>query len=98
MTKSNLYIVILRFSENKKMAPQFMKAHLQWIDKGFNDKIFLLTGSLVNHSGGTILAYNTSFENLQEFIQTDPFVKENIVTPEILGITPSRIHENIALE
>ncbi len=81
-----MFVVLLKFSENKSQAGEFMDAHNQWIKQGFNDDIFLLVGSLQPGLGGSIIAHNTSLEELQNRVNNDPFVSENIVTAEILDI------------
>ena len=85
-----MFIVLLRFSENKGKASQFMEGHKDWIKRGFDDGVFLLTGSLQPNSGGGIVAHNSSLAELQARVNDDPFVAEKIVRAEILEITPSR--------
>ena len=85
-----MFIVLLRFSENKGQAGQFMEGHKEWIKRGFDDGVFLLAGSLQPSLGGGIMAHNTSLPDLQSRVNADPFVAENVVTAEILEITPSR--------
>lgn len=91
-----MFIVTLRFSANKAQAPQFMAEHNNWIKQGFEDGIFLLTGSLQPSAGGAILAHNTSRADLQVRVQEDPFVAENVVSADILEITPGRTDERLA--
>lgn len=85
-----MFIVFLKFSENKGKASQFMAGHSEWIKRGFDDGVFLLVGSLQPNLGGGIVAHNTSLSNLQSRVNTDPFVVEKVVEAEILEITPSK--------
>lgn len=84
-----MFIVLLKFSENKSQASQFMQGHKEWIKSGFDDGVFLLAGSLQPGMGGGVLATNTPLSDLQSRVNTDPFVTENVVTAEIIEITPS---------
>jgi uncharacterized protein YciI len=86
-----MFIILLRFSENKGKAGQFMKGHKEWIKRGFDDGVFFVVGSLQPNSGGGILAHNTSLSDLQSRVDENPFVVENIVSAEILEIAPSRV-------
>jgi uncharacterized protein YciI len=90
-----MFIVLLRFSNNKERAAQFMEGHKTWLKRGFDDGVFVLAGSLQPNSGGGILANNISSIALQERINSDPFVAENIVTAEILEISPSKTDERL---
>jgi len=85
-----MFIVLLRFSDNKAKAGQFMEGHKEWITRGFDDGVFLVVGSLQPNLGGGVVAHNTSLSDLQDRVNTDPFVAENVVKAEILEITPSQ--------
>ena len=90
-----MFIVLLKFSDNKAQASQFMQAHNEWIKLGFDDGVFLLVGSLQPSLGGGIVAHNISLADLQVRVNEDPFVAENIVTAEIIEITPSKTDERL---
>jgi uncharacterized protein YciI len=72
-----------------------MEGHKEWIERGFDDGVFLLAGSLQPNLGGGIVAHNTSLSDLQSRVNGDPFVAENVVSAEILEITPSRADERL---
>ncbi len=85
-----MFIVVLRFSDNKANAKQFIESHNEWIKRGFDDGVFLLAGSLKPNLGGGIVAHNTSLSDLQSRVNSDPFVAENVVTAEFLEIAPAK--------
>lgn len=41
-----MFIVLLKFSDNKSQASAFMEGHDQWVRRGFEEGVFLLVGSL----------------------------------------------------
>ena len=88
-----MYIILLKFSDNKDQASQFMEGHKAWLKRGFDDGVFLAAGSLQPNAGGGIMAHNASMPDLLDRINEDPFVSENIVKAEILEITPSMAAE-----
>jgi uncharacterized protein YciI len=90
-----MFIVLLRFTGNKGRVGQFMEGHKEWIKRGFDDGVFLMAGSLQPNAGGAILAHNTSPSDLRARVNDDPFVAENVVSAEILEITPSRADERL---
>jgi uncharacterized protein YciI len=90
-----MFVVFLKFADNKAKAGQFMEGHKQWIKRGFDDGVFLLVGSLKPNSGGGIVAHGTSLSELQSRVNDDPFVAENVVSAEILEIAPSRTDERL---
>lgn len=82
-----MFIVLLKFSDNISKAPEFMQGHKDWIKRGLDENIFLVVGSLKPNQGGCIFAHNTTLEALQVRVNEDPFIKENIVTNEIMEIS-----------
>ena len=90
-----MFIVLLKFSDNKGQASQFMEGHKEWIKSGFDEGVFLLVGSLQPNMGGGIVAHKTSLSDLQSRVNDDPFVAENVVSAEILEITPSKADERL---
>ena len=90
-----MFIILLKFSSNKAQSGQFMEGHTAWIKRGFDDGVFLLVGSLQPNLGGGIVADNTSLSEIQYRVNEDPFVAENVVTAEILEITPAKVDERL---
>jgi uncharacterized protein YciI len=95
-----MFIVLLKFSDNKGQAGRFMEGHKDWIQRGFDDGVFLLAGSLQPNDkggvgGGGIVAHNTSRADLESRVSEDPFVAEDVVTAEIVEMTASRADERL---
>lgn len=90
-----MFIVLLKFSDNKGQASILMEGHNAWIKHGFDDGVFLLVGSLQPNLGGGIIVHNTSLSDLQGRVNDDPFVVENVVTAEILEITPAKADDRL---
>ena len=91
-----MFVVLLRFAQNRDQVSQFMDAHKQWIKRGFDDGVFLLVGGLQPNLGGAILAAGTSLSDLQRRLLEDPFVKNEVASAEVLEIAPSRADERLA--
>ena len=85
-----MLIVLLKFSDNREQAGEFMEGHNDWIKRGFDEGVFLLAGSLQPGLGGAIVAHNTTLSELQHRVNDDPFVAENVVRAEVLEISPAR--------
>lgn len=83
-----MFIVLLRFAENKTAAGEHMAGHQEWIKHGLDDGVFLLVGSIQPGLGGAVLAHNTSLPQLQKRVAADPFVAAKVVDAEIIEIAP----------
>lgn len=90
-----MFIVLLKFIDNKARAAQLMEGHNEWIKRGFDDGVFILVGSLQPNLGGGIVAHNTTLSELQNRVNEDPFVDESVVTAEILEISPIKVDEQL---
>ena len=90
-----MFIILLKFSDNKPAAGKYMDAHNRWIKQGFDDGVFLMVGSIQPNMGGSIVAFNTNMSELQVRVNEDPFVKENIVSAEIIEISPNQADERL---
>ncbi|MDA0708265.1 MAG: hypothetical protein O2963_04215 [Proteobacteria bacterium] len=90
-----MFIVLLKFSDQKDRAPQFMVQHKDWIKHGFDEGMFLMSGSLKPNLGGVILATNVTLADLHIMVNKDAFVSENIVSAEIIEISASRACEEL---
>jgi uncharacterized protein YciI len=92
-----MFIVLLRYSENKSKAAELMDRHNAWIGRGFDDGVFLLVGSLKPNQGGGILAHGVPRAELERRINEDPFVVEDVVKTEILELSPSRASGQLSI-
>lgn len=84
-----MYIIFLKFSENRKNAAQYMAGHKKWLSDGIKDGDFLMAGTLGNGLGGAVLARGGSLAAMQDLVNEDPFVRAKVVTAEIHEFTPS---------
>ncbi len=85
-----MFVVLLRFSTQRDRAGEWMQAHNAWIQRGFDEGVFLLVGSLQPGQGGALLADVPKREALQRRVDDDPFAVHGVVAAEILEITPGR--------
>ncbi len=46
-----MFIVLLKFSNNKVQASQLMEGHKEWIKRGIDDGLFLFVGTLQPNLG-----------------------------------------------
>ena len=91
-----MFVVFLKFSDNKSQAGQYMDGHNAWVQRGFDEDVFLLAGSLQPNLGGGIVAHNATLLELENRVKNDPFVANNIVSAEIMEITPSKADERLS--
>jgi uncharacterized protein YciI len=91
-----MFVILLKFSTNREHAGRHMEGHRAWIQRGFDDGVFLVAGSLRPEQGGAIVAHNISLADLQGRVADDPFVAGDVVSAEILEVAPSRCDARLA--
>ncbi len=91
-----MHLVLLRFGARRDRAPEHMAGHKAWLQRGFDDGVFVLAGGLGDAQGGAVLARGESIEALRKRVAQDPFVAESVVQAEILAIEPSRLDERLS--
>lgn len=72
-----------------------MDGHNEWIKHSFVDEVFLLVGGLQPSLGGAVVAHNTSRSDLEARRKDDPFVAQNVVTAEVIEISPAKADERL---
>lgn len=90
-----MFVVFLKFSDKKDQAGQLMDGHNKWLKQGFDDSVFLLAGALQPRLGGGIIAHNTTLSDLESRVNEDPFVAANVVSAEIMEISPNTADERL---
>ncbi|MFI5527023.1 YciI family protein [Kitasatospora sp. NPDC051853] len=90
-----MFVVLLRFSANKAEATRYLTGHQEWIKRGLDEGVFLLVGSIQPGLGGAVLAHGLSKEALEELVAADPFVAEDVVSAEIIEITPGMADDRL---
>lgn len=84
-----MHIIFLKFTDNRHNAARHLPGHKAWLARGLEDGTFLLAGSLGSNLGGAILARGISTAKIRDTVNKDPFVRENIVSAEVVEFSPS---------
>ncbi|CAN7612168.1 YciI family protein [Brucella pseudogrignonensis] len=88
-----LYIVILSYMRPLNEIDAHLPEHIEWLDKGYAEGVFLASGRRIPRIGGVIIAKAESLESLQERMREDPFQRLGLSKADILPFEPSRCVE-----
>jgi uncharacterized protein YciI len=91
-----MFVIFLRFAENKHLAGDHMEGHNDWIRRGVDDAVFLLVGSVSGGQGGAIVAHGATRAEIEKRLAADPFVTKRIVVPEVIEIEPNTVDHRLA--
>lgn len=86
---SVIYVVVLTYVKPLAEIDAQIPAHVEWLQKGYSDGVFLASGRRIPRNGGVILATCDSIELLEKRLSQDPFQKLNMATAEIIPFEAS---------
>jgi len=84
-----MYIILLTFADNRRDAPHHLAAHKAWLQRGAEDGVFIMWGTLGEDRGGAILANGGTHAEIEARVAEDPFVGAGVVRPEVLEFRPA---------
>lgn len=91
-----MFLVLLRFSDNKAAAANHMTGHKEWVQRGIDEGVFVLVGSIRPGMGGAVIATGIERDRIEQRVATDPFVLHNVVAAEIVEIEPNATDPRLA--
>jgi uncharacterized protein YciI len=80
-----MYIVLLRLADRVKVSDH-LAGHRLWLEQGFDDQVFFLTGGIPQAGGGAVLAAGLSRDDLTRRVTQDPFVVHGVATADIIEL------------
>lgn len=63
----------------EKRAPELIAAHRQFLQQGYDEGHFLLSGPTIPPKGGILIARAESLGKLNEFLADEPYCKANVM-------------------
>ena len=77
---------MLRLADGSRVSEHLL-GHREWLQQGFDDGVFYLTGGIPQAGGGAILAAGLTIDDLAARLDKDPFVVHGVVTtPELIEL------------
>ncbi|TPG64772.1 YciI family protein [Ewingella americana] len=90
-----LYIAVLSYVKPLSEVDALLPAHVEWLRKGYDDGIFILSGRRNPRTGGVILARGSSIEEIQARMKEDPLQHQGLATLEITPFEPTMSAEDL---
>ena len=72
-----------------------MKQHVQFLDKYYRSKHFIVSGRKIPRDGGIIIANASNKKEIEKIIKEDPFYKHKLAAFRIIEFNASQKAENI---
>ncbi len=90
-----MFVIILKYISTFDKLDKFAPEHFRYLDKYFDENVFLVAGRQNPRVGGVIIAMGKSKEQITAIVEEDPFVRESIADFEIIEFEPGRHHMSL---
>jgi uncharacterized protein YciI len=84
-----MFVVILTYIKPLDIVNAHLEAHVEFLKKNYEDKVFIASGRQMPRTGGVILARAASKDTLQQVLHDDPFYKHGVADYKIIEFVPS---------
>ena len=90
-----MFIIELIYKVSLEEIDAHMKAHVQFLNKYYKSKNFIVSGRKIPRDGGIIIATSSTKKEVQKIIKQDPFYKHKLADFRIIEFNASQKAENI---
>ena len=73
-----MFFIDLKYIAPLEEIDAYMEVHLKHLNKYYDEKVFVVWGPKVPRTGGVILAFAGSREQIEKIITQDPFYKHKL--------------------
>lgn len=87
-----MFIISLHYTAPLEQLDAHMAAHVTFLNRYYQQHIFLTSGRKVPRTGGIILARAESKEQLEQIMTEDPFCKNGLAEVTITEFLNSQMH------
>lgn len=90
-----MFVVELTYKKDIEFIDQHVDNHRLFLDQGYNDGYFLVSGPQNPRTGGFIISLLDDKQKLQNFLEKDPFYTEGVADYKITEFIPVKYHPKI---
>jgi uncharacterized protein YciI len=91
-----MFAVVLRYLVPIEVIDMHRKSHLEFLDKYYQENVFITSGRQTNNNGGIIIARNVTRPELLKIFEEDSFQQHNCAEYQLFEFTPNKSHPDFA--
>lgn len=88
-------LILINYVVPLDEVDQHMKPHIDWLERGYDEGLFLMSGRRNPRTGGVIVCRGHKAE-VEAFAASDPFVTSGAATIEVIEFNASWAAEAVA--
>lgn len=90
-----MFLVELTYKTSLEEVDKHLKAHIEFLNKYREKKVFILAGRKLPRSGGIIIVNVPDRESLDNVLSEDPFMSNKLADFDITEFAPSVVTEEL---
>jgi len=93
-----MYLVDMTFIDMAKITPELTDKHKKYLEEEYKSNKLMFGGRKVPRTGGILISQHESERELEQILNSDPFVQSGAVTysiTEFIPVMASKAYENI---
>jgi len=93
-----MYLVDMSFTDMAKITPELTEKHKSYLEQEYKSNKLMFGGRKVPRTGGILISQHVNERELEQVLNSDPFVKSGAVTysiTEFIPVMASKAYENI---
>lgn len=91
-----MFLITVTYTKPLEIIDQHLKAHRDFLEKGYQNNFFIVSGPKNPRTGGIILSQLKNREQLEKILQEDPFFLHDVAQYDIVEFSPVKYHVNFA--
>lgn len=91
-----MFIVSLHYIQPLEVVESHLQAHRAFLDRFYQQGVFIASGRKVPRNGGVILAKGVTRAELEEVLDQDPFRAQGVADYQITEFTATRTSADFA--
>jgi uncharacterized protein YciI len=85
-----VFVLLLTYVKPLAEVDALMREHVAWLNEQYDAGRFLVSGRRIPRTGGVILARGDDREAMEALAATDPFVRGEVATVEVIQFRASQ--------
>jgi uncharacterized protein YciI len=90
-----MFIIDIKYTADLSVIDQHLVEHRNYLDTKYKEGILLCSGPKTPRTGGIVIAICKTIEEVETYIQNDPFFKHKVATYSVTEFTPVKHHTSI---
>lgn len=82
------FIIIIHYKAASEKINEIRPRHRQFLEKAYEQETTLFSGAQVSGKGGIIAARGKTIEEVENFFNDDPYIKEKVAEYQFIEFQP----------